>query len=139
MIRTEIAELSYLEEGVLITKIAEGAEINLENSKANFVAAQSLTLGRRYTALSDGIANATITKEAMEFGGSFEANEFLIAHAIVVTSLANRLIGNFIIKFHKPKAPTKLFRNYEDALLWLREMLQREKMSDLLTKNKLTH
>ncbi len=134
MIKTEIAELSYLEEDIFYTKLHEGAEINLENANANFLTAKQITQGRRYAALSDGIANVTITKEAMEFGASKEANEFLIAHAIVVTSLANRLIGNFIIKFHKPPAPTKLFNNQEDALIWLRAMLKKEKKAAAIKK-----
>jgi len=43
------------------------------------------------------------------------------AKAIIVNSMANRIVGNFIIKFHKPIAKTRLFSDEETALAWLRE------------------
>jgi hypothetical protein len=135
MTKPEIAELSMLEENILYTRLLEGAEINLESSRGLFAISKKLTQGKFYAALTDGIASVTITKEAMEFGASAEANEFLIAQAILVHSLANRLLGNFIIKFHKPKAPTKLFNDREAALAWLRVMLETARHQTTL-KNK---
>ena len=41
------------------------------------------------------------------------------AQAIVVNSMQNKLLINFYIKHHKPKNPTKLFDNIEDALDWI--------------------
>jgi hypothetical protein len=125
-ITTEIAEL-YFEDDILYTRILEGVDITLERAKANFEAAKTLGLPKRYAALSDGVAFANITKEAIAYGGTDEVNDPLIAHAILVKLLANRLIGNFIIKFHKPSAPTCLFTDQEEALKWLRGKLKEEK------------
>jgi hypothetical protein len=126
---SSIAEISYLAEGILVTRLIEGSEITLDNSVENFQKAMTLTGGKRYAAFTDARATVTISKEAMAFGSSEEANKMLIAQAILISSLANRLMGNFMIKFHKPKSPTKLFSDEEEAMSWLREKLEAEKMN----------
>ena len=45
------------------------------------------------------------------------------AQAIVVNNIQNKLLVNFYIKHHKPKNPTKLFDNLEDALEWIKQFV----------------
>jgi hypothetical protein len=126
-ITTEIAELFYVEEDIFCTRLKEGAEIDIFRAKENFVASQQITQGKRYAAFSDARGFMSITKEAMAFGSAKECNDPIIAHAILVNSLPNRLMGNFIIKFHRPPAPTRLFTDEQEALTWLREKLKEYK------------
>ena len=49
------------------------------------------------------IANHTLTK----------------ADALVGTSLALRIVGNFYIKINKPIRPTRMFNDVESAMIWL--------------------
>jgi hypothetical protein len=126
-IRSRIAELSFSDEGILHVRLLEGMEIDLENAMENFEISKQLTKGKRYAAFTDARATLTITKEAMAFGSGKVANENLIAQAILIQSLANRILGNFMIKFHKPLAPTRLFSKEEEAMDWLRAQVDAER------------
>ncbi|MFI5148728.1 MAG: hypothetical protein ACHQRM_03280 [Bacteroidia bacterium] len=130
-ILSSIAETNFLPEGILCTRLLEGKDIDLDNSIDNFEKCKILTGGKRYAAFTDARATVTITKEAMAFGSGKEANENLIAQAILVNSLANRLLGNFMIKIHKPLSPTRLFSNEEEAMKWLREQMKEEVMKKM--------
>ncbi len=138
VILTAVAELSYMSEGILVTRLLEDADITYENSVDNFKTAMTLTGGKRYAAFTDARASISISKEALEYGSSEEANHFLIAQAILITSLPNRILGNFMIKFHKPQAPTKLFSDQEQALKWLREQLVLEDERNTPEKKKVS-
>ena len=41
------------------------------------------------------------------------------AEAIVVNSLAHKIMANFITKFYKTPMPIKIFNDEESALQWL--------------------
>lgn len=67
--------------------------------------------------------NVTITKEAREnaiimqdlFPGS--------ASAVMVTSLAQKIIANFFIFVSKPKIPYQVFSKEEEAVDWLKKFM----------------
>lgn len=46
--------------------------------------------------------------------------DYTEALAIVVHSLAHRIIGNFYVKINRQNVPTKLFRDMDSALEWLK-------------------
>lgn len=114
-------ELYIDEERILRVTVLEGAEIDIEEAKENFESARKLSEGKRMLKLVDAKAYFTMTKRARDFAASKETNEFNIARAIVTNSLANRLLINFFITFHKPQTPVKMFSSEEEALKWLRK------------------
>jgi hypothetical protein len=115
------------EENILYCKMIEDLEVQVEDVEENFQMAMSLVKGNRFTALVDARLCGGITKEAMDRAHQPESYTLLIAQAIVVDSLPNRLIANFIIKFHKPSAPTKLFSTPEAGLTWLHKQIIKER------------
>ena len=126
-ITTKTATINYYESDIVLIKLIEDSEIDVEEAEENFKATLKITKGNRYAALIDACVAVQVTPEARVYGADKERQENLIAQAIIVNSLANRLMGNFIIKFNKPKAPTKLFADYESALEWLRPLTAKEK------------
>ena len=110
-----------IEEGILLVCLLEGAEISLEDSKLMLEISLSIKGGEKFVALVDARAEITVSKESREWSTTPEAQKNMVAQAILVNSLANRLVGNFIIKFHKPIAKTSLFSDEQAALVWLRE------------------
>jgi hypothetical protein len=54
-----------------------------------------------------------------EFAASPESQEPILADAIVVRSLAQRILGNFYLKANKPVRPTQLFSTVAAAEEWL--------------------
>lgn len=59
-------------------------------------------------------------EEVTAFITSPEVTEFTKAQAFVISSLPQRLLGNFLIRFKKPKYPMKMFNNVDAAITWLR-------------------
>jgi hypothetical protein len=120
---TRTAEYSIVENNILHCRMLPDVEVDVADIEENLAATLALTLGKRYVVLVDARDGNGMTKDAMERVNQPKSYLNLIAQGIVVTSLANRLISNFIIRFHKPSSPTQLFPNEEQALAWLREHL----------------
>ncbi len=50
--------------------------------------------------------------------------------AILIESSISSYFANLFLKFSQPKVPTKLFTKEEEALKWLREQMEKRKLSD---------
>lgn len=64
--------------------------------------------------------NVSLSKEARDNAVKIEDQSMLGATAVVVDTLAYKLIANFYLKFNKPKRPYKVFSKEEDAIRWLK-------------------
>jgi len=62
--------------------------------------------------------------EARDYVGTEEAMALRIADAFVITSLPQRIVGNFYLNFNKPKVPTRFFTSEEEAEKWLRQFIK---------------
>lgn len=60
-----------------------------------------------------------ITNEARAYAALEESNEFTLANAVLIKSLANKLLFNFFLKLNKPIIETKGFTSKETAFEWL--------------------
>lgn len=118
---------TLIEKGVIENRIKEGVFIEkediLELKKANLKLAE----GERYVVLVVSGHLASISKEARELSASKEFAVQAIAKALVVEYLGHKIVGNFYLKINKPAMKTKLFSNREDALIWLRKKLSKDK------------
>ena len=120
---TKCATFSLLEEGILVVRLLENSDVDLEESKQMQRKSLQMTSGKRFVSLIDARVKLNVTKESREWGSTPEAQKNMIAQAIVVTSLANKLVGNFIIQVHKPKAKTRMFSDESQAIAWLKDQL----------------
>ncbi len=118
---TKCAKFSVLEDGVLSIQLLANCEIDLSESKLMQKVSLEITNGKKFVALIDAREAFFVSKESREWGSTAEAQKNMVAQAIVVNSTANRLVGNFIIQFHKPIAKTRLFSDEKSALEWLRD------------------
>src|SRR3989344_3360742 len=114
-------EITILEDYIFKLKPFEGVEIDLEDAREMRRVYLKFSEGRPFAILLDATQNFTPTDEARRLIASKEFTEKRFAAAFVTTTLANKIIGNFFIKFNKPASPTKLFNDEETALHWLRE------------------
>lgn len=112
-----------LEDSIYRFVIKEGIEMELKDAEELVKIGTGMTAGLRVGALVDSRATYTDTNEARAYFASETANRQFIAVAMVTTTLAMRLIGNYYIQSNKPNTPTRLFDNEDDAVKWLREML----------------
>ncbi|PCJ84919.1 MAG: hypothetical protein COA57_08350 [Flavobacteriales bacterium] len=109
-------------DGIICVQVKDNAEVELEDSIQTFEVVKKLAgEGKKPVLVLTGIGG-TITPEVREFSSSERASEPTLAEAIVVKSLAHRIIVNFIINFNKPARPIKLFNDEKEAVKWLKEM-----------------
>jgi hypothetical protein len=128
---TRTAELSYdANSRILRMKILEGSEIELADALQNNEATRSLTKGERHLVLVDGRVNLSVSREARNFAAQSKENSASIASAMIITSTANKLIGNFYINVNRPDIPTRIFSSEEKAVEWLEGFLYRTEPGD---------
>ncbi|HET6226346.1 MAG TPA: hypothetical protein VFF27_08710 [Bacteroidia bacterium] len=137
-IQTKVAVISYNAiERIVIMRILDGAEIELENAHQNQEAVKQLTNNEKHLLIVDARSvDVYVSKEARAYSAEFKQNDPCIAKAFIINSTANRLIGNFYINFNKPKVPTKLFSNEEKAVEWLKSFLYLTELEDIPTKKR---
>jgi hypothetical protein len=104
-------------------KIKEWWDLNIEiddiKTQRLFLSANSRAI-QKHLILVETSIDSTISKAAREFAAEPEINSVTKAVAIMVKSLANRIIINFIIKFsRKQTTQMKMFDNKQKAIDWL--------------------
>lgn len=116
-----ISRIETWDNGIVYIKIEDGVEIQLEDSEIQYNYLHDRYDGiNKYLILVDPGQHTSITKEAREFSNKPEKNEMTKATAVVVKSLAHRLIINFIIKFiHQQTMKMRMFDDREKAIQWL--------------------
>jgi hypothetical protein len=131
VIEVKTATFSMLEESILLIVMKEDAVVDVPASIENYHACRKLTKGNRFATLVDATLPATITKEARDFSSDPEQYRDTIAQAVIVISLANRILANFIMLFLKRNRTVemKLFSDYNVALNWVREKIKEDKQN----------
>ncbi len=57
--------------------------------------------------------------EARQYAASAHLKDIYSCMALVASTPATKLLGNFFVRFHKPPRPTKIFDTVEEAKNWL--------------------
>ena len=112
---------------VLLTVVMDNMELDVAEVLENFEACERLTRGRPYLSLVISAPYTTVTKEAREELNHPRFYEHAVAQAIVVKSLASRIMGNFLIRLYKKYCPQRLFTNRDEALKWLEQHWVKQK------------
>jgi hypothetical protein len=135
-ITTQVAEISYDIDRILRITLFKDAQIGLAEAIINHEATVALTKREKFLMIVDAGENVTLSKEARAYAAKLKENDGRIACAFVVTSTANKLIGNFYINFNKPEVTTKLFSSKKKAVEWLEGFLYLTEMEPPLPKIK---
>jgi hypothetical protein len=115
---TRTAHISY-DGKMLVTELYDDLVIEIEDAETNFYVVMDMVKGKKFVSLVLVAPNSSITKEAREDANKPDRYKLCIAQAIVVSSLATRILGNFMIRFLKTHCPQRLFKNREEATAWL--------------------
>lgn len=122
-IKTHKIKAILIEDCIIENKITENSCIDVYDVIAIKQENLKLANGKKYAVLVTPGQYSTITKEARELVSSYEFTIDTIAKALIVNSLAHRIIGNFYIKVNKPFIKTQIFTDKEKAIIWLRNQL----------------
>jgi hypothetical protein len=119
MFSTHKFEIKSIGNSICRIEFYNGADIDLSDAElinANLV---KMAEGKKYCVLLDAHHQFTTTPESRAYVANKSSDR--IAFAIVTSSIANKLVGNFFIQFNKPNTPTKLFSEEALAIDWLKE------------------
>lgn len=84
---------------------------------------QEIGSGKKMLVYVDTYNFMSITPEARQYASSNESSEFTLANAVLIDSLAKKLLFNFFMNISKPAVPTKGFNSKTEAISWLKSQL----------------
>ena len=114
---------NLLEKGVINVIYKDNVEIELNDVIELRKVTEEMTCGKPYVSVYEAGNHTTITKEAREISSKDVHIKNRKALAIVVKSLAQRIISNFFMKSNKDIHPIKVFNSKEKALKWAKTHL----------------
>jgi hypothetical protein len=118
----------FYKSGIVEIKIKDGSLIEMEDSMEQFELLKSTMPPEKHLVLTDAGQGSSITKEVREFGNSPEAAAISKAQAVIVYSLYQRILVNFLINIArrlKHGMTVKLFTDRMKAIEWLMNMKER--------------
>ena len=113
--------LSKVNEYTINIRFNDGFNVGLDDAIAVRDAALELFENRKFLAIIDArnIGGAIGKRASNFFARDEKLASYRMAQAIVVNTLALKLVARFYIKISKPRREAKIFNDYEEALEWL--------------------
>lgn len=109
-------------DGIIQIQFEKGFEGELDDAKRMVNHFALLSEGRKVKILCLYAENNLFSKEVREFIAGPEVNEIVMADALVIKGMAQKIVGNFYLQVNKPSRPTRLFTDKAEALLWLKTL-----------------
>ena len=115
------SNVEFWDNDIIFIKLKDNLQIELQDSQKQYLFLKSKYDGiNKHIILVEPGNDTSISKEAREFATKPESNEMTLATAVIVKSLAHRIIINFIINFtHQQTMKMKMFDNKQKAIDWL--------------------
>lgn len=107
--------------GFILTIVAKGAEVQVEDAKWNTEKVIQVSGGSNFPILVDLREIKSISKEARDHFSMRGRKPHVTAIAMLVSSPVSSVIGNFFLGLNKPVVPTRLFTKEKDAILWMKK------------------
>jgi hypothetical protein len=119
--QVELFTIEFWDNGIVHVTVPGDTIVDAKHIKAQYEFLKSrYDQKNKFIILVESGHDSTLTKEAREFSSLPETNAMTFATAVVVKSLAERLIINFIINITSRQAmKIRLFDNKENAAKWL--------------------
>lgn len=123
-VRQRIATIEFRSDGITIIRLDDNAEVKLQDSLAQHRLLKENYDGiKKYRLLIKPGKYSSITQEAREFASTPDANHMTLGTAVIIRSLAQRIVINFMINFiQKQNMKMRMFESEEKALEWLKEL-----------------
>ncbi len=126
-ISTEKFDVTLLEDGIVENYIRSGMLIEAEDLVLLKKISSEIAGNKPYVLLIVTGELATYTKEARELSASKAFIDKAVAKAVLIESIAQKIIGNFYLKVSKPYLQTRLFSDREKAIDWLKSIMEYKK------------
>lgn len=119
-IKHEFFHLFLRSDGIVQLNTIDEAYFTIKEAKEFVQALRNITKGVPHLILKIPGKHATVDNESRIYMSTEEALRFSLAEAVIIRNVAQRMIGNFYLKFDKPKKPIQLFNEVEEAEKWLK-------------------
>src|SRR5688572_2145269 len=110
----------WKESEILHCVFAEKLDITLEIARSCVETRLKFSNGVSYPCLIDMKHIRSANKEAREYLAT-EGAKLVKAGALLIGSSLTRMIGNIFLSLNKPKVPSRLFTDENEARLWLKK------------------
>lgn len=117
------ANISLRSNGIVYVFFKENCMLDIKLQLHLFEAYHQITGSKLTPFLFLADNGVSVTKEARDNAILLEESSPCGATAIVVTTLAYKLIANFYLQFNKPKRPYRVFNNQSEAIEWLKKYI----------------
>jgi hypothetical protein len=108
----------FIADGILFLDVKETDIFDIYMAKVCVKSLEEFTENKPYPCLMSVLKIKGISKEAREYFAN-EGDAHILANAMLIKSPIMRMISNFYIKVNKPRKPTRMFTDEEQALEWL--------------------
>lgn len=118
-----LQSIQMLDDSTVEVVFKDNVKIELEDIRETYHMLHEFTGGKRLKKLVVTGKQTEISKEARLFGHeeSMRIREKVVAEAIVVHSLYQKMIINFYARFIKDSYPTRFFTDFGKAKNWLHQ------------------
>ncbi len=120
MIELECAHIERINDNVIHAKYKDGVHIEMEDAHQLIDAYETLAKGDKIFSLAD-LTNGHVTfadgvQEHIAKDADFIRQGNVIATAVALKTLGNRMIARFFMTIHRPSYPMKIVASKEAAL-----------------------
>lgn len=121
-----VSVTEFWDNGIIYIKLEDNKQVELEDSIGQYELLKSKFDGvNKHMVLVDPGRYTDLSKEAREFSARPESNIMTFATAVIIRSLAQRIMINFMINFIKHGSmKMKMFQTQEKAMEWLLSLKQ---------------
>lgn len=114
--------LSFNETGYYELSIKDNVEIFIDDIHL-IINAQKQLSGSKLPTLISGGQYSTTNTETLKYVSVNESMPYSKCAAFIVSSISQKLLGNFYLKIYKPQRPTKFFNDKNEAITWLKQYI----------------
>ena len=122
IVLNDISAVTLLNESTAEIRIQKDEEYDLQDAILTTESVEKIGRGRQLYYLTIYGDRTVPTKEARNYCISALGSRFKRAEAIVVKSLSQKMVFNFMIRVERPLVRTKLFTNTDEAKIWLQSI-----------------
>lgn len=106
-------------DGIVIIETVDVAWFTINEARETMDAFKEITAGEPHLFLYIPGAHMAIDKDARTYYATVEGLKDVIAMAVILRNMAQRITSNLYMVIDKPVKPVKFFENTEDAIAWL--------------------
>lgn len=121
MIETSVAFIRLIGDDILRIEYKPDVYVDIPQYEENLLAYRQLMKTERVFIVTLIHPGAEMSLEVRNQFSSKERSAFKISEAFVISTLAHKIVANFIMKLRKPTHNVEVFSTEEKAMEWLME------------------